>query len=89
MGHFASAQSVVITATILMAEECPKADASVLRHDGTTFDAPSISTAIAPRPISEDLRAGMEGLEGGPPPFSKVDRSNFLRALDRVLVRMG
>jgi|TARA_Y100000815_G_scaffold141482_1_gene127943 hypothetical protein len=37
----------------------------------------------------EDLRAGMDGLGGGQPPFSKADRSNFLQALDRVLVRMG
>lgn len=37
----------------------------------------------------EDLRAGMDGMGGGPPPFGKADRSNFLQALDRVLVRMG
>ena len=38
--------------------------------------------------IMEDLRAGMDGVGGGPPPFSKADRSRFLQALDRVLVRM-
>ncbi len=37
----------------------------------------------------EDLRAGIDGMGGGPPPFSKADRSNFLQALDRVLVGMG
>jgi uncharacterized protein len=36
----------------------------------------------------EDLRAGMDGMGGGLPPFSKADRSNFLQALDRVVVGM-
>lgn len=40
-----------------------------------------------------DLRAGMdgplEGSGGGPPPFRKEDRSRFLQALDRELVRLG
>ena len=36
-----------------------------------------------------DLRAGMDGVGGGPAPFSKADRSRFLQALDRVLVGMG
>ena len=53
------------------------------------FDAASIGSAIATRAIMEDLRAGMDGVGGGPPPFSKADRSNFLQALDRVLVRLG
>ena len=37
----------------------------------------------------EDLRAGMDEVGGGPPPFSGADRSNFLQALDWALVRMG
>jgi uncharacterized protein YaiI (UPF0178 family) len=36
-----------------------------------------------------DLRAGMDGIGGGPAPFSKADRSRFLQALDRVLVGLG
>jgi len=35
----------------------------------------------------EDLSAGMDGVGGGPSPFSK-DRSRLLQALDRVLVGM-
>lgn len=60
-----------------------------MRHDGKGFDAASIGTAIATRAIMADLRAGMDGVGGGPTPFSKADRSNFLQALDRVLVGMG
>ena len=85
----ADARSVVITADILLAERCLKAGARVLKHDGREFDAASIGSAIATRAIMEDLRAGMDGVGGGPPPFGKADRSRFLQALDRVLVGMG
>ena len=89
----ATPSTVVITADILLAERCLKAGATVLRHDGKSFDAASIRSAIATRAIMEDLRAGMDGplgaAGGGPPPFSKADRSNFLQALDRVMVKMG
>ena len=80
---------VVITGDILLAERCLKAGARVLRHNGEEFTAASIGTAIATRAIMADLRAGMDGVGGGPAPFSKADRSRFLQALDRVLVGMG
>ncbi|MEL1251251.1 YaiI/YqxD family protein [Aurantiacibacter gilvus] len=82
----AGPRSVVVTGDILLAERCLKAGAVVLKHDGSTFDAASIGNAIATRAILADLRAGMDGTGGGPPPFSKADRSRFLQALDRVLV---
>ena len=85
----AGPRTIVITADIPLADRCLKAGATVLRHDGKPFDAASIGTALATRAIMEDLRAGMDGMGGGPPPFSKADRSNFLQALDGVLVRMG
>jgi len=72
----------------LLAKRCLKAGASALHHDGKPFDAASIGSAITTRAILEDLRAGVDGLGGGPPPFSKADRSNFLQALDQVLVGM-
>ena len=85
----AGPRSIVITADILLAERCLKAGATVLRHDGKPFDAASIGSAIATRAIMEDLRAGMDGVGGGPPPFSKADRSRFLQALDRMLVKLS
>ena len=85
----ADERSVVITADILLAERCLKAGARVLKHDGREFDAASIGSAIATRAILADLRAGMDGMGGGPPPFSKADRSNFLQALDRVLTSLA
>lgn len=89
----ADPRCVVITGDILLAERCLKAGAQVLAHNGRPFDAASIGSAIATRAIMADLRAGMDGplgaSGGGPPPFSKADRSNFLQALDRVLVKLA
>lgn len=80
---------VVVTGDILLAERCLKAGARVLKHNGEEFTPASIGGAIATRAIMADLRAGMDGVGGGPAPFSKADRSRFLQALDRVLVGMG
>ena len=89
IAEHASRRSVVVTGDILLAERCLKAGARVLKHDGREFDAASIGSALATRAILEDLRAGMDGLGGGPPPFGKADRSRFLQALDRVMVGMA
>ena len=80
---------VVITADILLADRCLKAGAQVLKHNGQEFSAASIGGAVATRAIMEDLRAGMDGVMGGPPPFSKADRSRFLQSLDRVLTKLS
>ena len=85
IAEHASTSSVVVTGDILLAERCLKAGARVLKHDGRAFDAASIGGAIATRAIMEDLRAGMDGIGGGPPPFGTADRSNFLQSLDREL----
>ena len=89
----AGPRSLVITADILLADRCIKAGATVLAHNGKPFDAASIGGAIATRAIMADLRAGMDGplgaSGGGPAPFAKADRSRFLQALDRELVRLA
>jgi len=92
IAEHANARSVVITGDILLAERCLKAGAKVLAHNGKPFDTASIGSAIATRAIMADLRAGMDGplsASGGPPPFSKADRSRFLQSLDRELVALG
>ncbi|ANU07265.1 YaiI/YqxD family protein [Paraurantiacibacter namhicola] len=85
----AGPHTVVITADILLAERCLKAGAAVLAHNGKPFDTAGIGAAIATRAIMADLRSGMDGIGGGPPAFSKADRSRFLQALDRELVRLS
>ena len=88
IAEHAGPRSVVITGDILLAERCLQAGAQVLAHNGKPFDAASIGSAIATRAIMADLRAGMDGITGGPPPFSKADRSRFLQELDRILVKL-
>ncbi|MEJ7926183.1 YaiI/YqxD family protein [Sphingobium sp. AN641] len=83
----AGSDAVVITADILLADRCLKAGAQVIGSNGKPFTMASIGGAIATRAIMADLRAGGDAI-GGPPPFSKADRSRFLQALDEVLVRM-
>ena len=89
IAEHASPRTIVITADILLAQRCIEAGATVLKHDGREYDAASIGGAVATRAIMADLRAGMDGMTGGPPPFGKADRSNFLQSLDRVLVKLS
>lgn len=87
----ASPACVVVTADILLADRCLKAGAQVLSPNGKPFTHASIGGAIATRAIMADLRAGGDSIGtqiGGPPPFSKADRSRFLSALDEALVRL-
>jgi uncharacterized protein YaiI (UPF0178 family) len=79
--------AVVVTADILLADRCLKAGASVIAPNGKPFTGASIGNAVAVRAIMSDLRAGGDRI-GGPPPFSKQDRSRFLSALDAALMRL-
>ncbi len=85
----ASEGTVIVTADILLADRCIKAGSEVLAPNGKPFTADSIGAAVATRAIMADLRSGM-GTEniGGPPPFTKADRSKFLSSLDQILVRL-
>jgi len=85
----AGAETVCITADILLADRCLKTGGQVIAPTGKPFTASSIGAAVATRAIMADLRAGAMGdAVGGPAPFSKADRSRFLSALDETLVRM-
>lgn len=89
----ADESAIVVTADILLADQCLKVGASVINPNGKTFTADMIGSAIAARAIMNDLRgAGDQGeLAGratGAPAFSKADRSRFLQALDQGVVRL-
>ena len=84
----ADARTVVITADILLADRCLQKGAAVIGHNGKPFTSGSIGGALATRAIMSDLRVGGD-IIGGPPPFTKADRSRFLQALDETLVRMA
>jgi uncharacterized protein YaiI (UPF0178 family) len=81
----AGPRDVVITADILLAERCLKSGAQVVSPTGKPFTSGSIGGAVAMRAIMADLRVGGDAI-GGPPPFTKANRSAFLQALDQALV---
>lgn len=87
----AADKHIVITADILLADRCLKSGAAaVIAPNGKPFTPDSIGDAVAVRAIMADLRAGAVGdAIGGPPPFSKADRSRFLSALDQHIVRLS
>jgi uncharacterized protein YaiI (UPF0178 family) len=87
IAEFSSNETIVVTADILLADRCLKAGAAVLAPTGKPFTVNSIGGAIATRAIMADLRAGGDQL-GGPPPFSRADRSNFLQMLDAAIIRL-
>jgi uncharacterized protein YaiI (UPF0178 family) len=81
--------AIVVTGDILLADRCLKAGAAaVIAPNGRPFTPASIGAAVATRAIMADLRAGADGIAGGPAPFAKADRSRFLSALDAALVRL-
>jgi uncharacterized protein YaiI (UPF0178 family) len=83
----AGRHSIVVTTDILLADRCVKAGATVIAPTGRIFDAASIGNAVATRALMADLRA-MDQVGGGPPPFSKADRSRFLSSLDQAVVKL-
>lgn len=85
----ANADSIVITADILLAGRCLEAGAKVIAPKGTLWDNDNIGAAIATRAIMADLRAGADQPNlGGPAPFSARDRSLFLQNLHELAVQL-
>jgi uncharacterized protein YaiI (UPF0178 family) len=83
----ASRGAIVITADVPLASRCVKAGAVALAPNGKAFTESSVGLALATRNLMQDLReAG--AITGGPRPFSPKDRSAFLGALDRVVMRL-
>lgn len=75
---------LVITADIPLAARCLPQGAVVLRPTGKPFEEQSIGDALATRELMSQLRDVGE-ITGGPPPFSKKDRSRFLQSLDAAI----
>lgn len=79
--------AIVITADVPLASRCVKAGAEVLAPNGKPFGESGIGLALATRNLMQDLReAG--AVTGGPRPFTARDRSAFLGALDRTIMRL-
>lgn len=80
-------RDVVISGDIPLAARCLKKGARVLGHRGREFTEESIGSDLATRSILAHLRE-TGTMMGGPPPFEKRDRSQFLQSLDRIIRAM-
>ena len=79
--------AIVVTNDVPLASRCVKAGAYALAPNGRVFSPDSVGMSLAVRNLMQDLRASGE-VTGGPPPFSKRDRSAFLSALDLAVTRL-
>ncbi|MFC1673449.1 YaiI/YqxD family protein [Pseudomonadota bacterium] len=74
---------IVVTNDIPLADRCIKAGARAVRPNGEAFTTDSIGMALATRDLMTDLRETGQ-VTGGPRPFSKADRSQFLNTLETL-----
>lgn len=81
----ATTGDVVITGDIPLAAKTVASGARTIRHNGDMFTPSNIGNQLATRDLMADLRAADPFFKGGGKPFSKVDRSNFLNALEREI----
>jgi uncharacterized protein len=82
-GH-AGLDDIVITADIPLAARCLAQGACILGSSGRPFTEDNIGSALATRELLSGLR-DLGEIGGGPPPFSKRDRSQFLQELDKMI----
>lgn len=78
---------VVISEDILLAARCLEKGAHPLSPRGKEFTADTIGESVATRELMANLReAGV--ITGGPDPFTRSDRSQFLQRLDEIVNRV-
>ena len=78
---------LVVTADIPLAARCLAAGAGALGPTGRAFTESNIGMAVATRDLKARLRESGE-MTGGPPAFTKRDRSSFLNALEAAIQAM-
>ena len=75
---------ICITNDIPLAARCLEKDALAIKPNGERFTENGIGMALANRELMATLRETGE-ITGGPRPFSKTDRSEFLNALETTV----
>jgi uncharacterized protein len=79
-----SENDIVTTADIPLAARCLEKKSAVIDFRGKAFTEDGIGAALASRELMNQLRG--DGLvTGGPAPFGKQDRSQFLQRLDQTI----
>ena len=81
------ANDIAVTLDIPLAGRCIAKGALVVKPNGDILSDKNIGPVLASRNLSMSLReSGME--LGGPPPFSKSDRSNFSSTLENLMRKL-
>ncbi|MBN1906812.1 MAG: YaiI/YqxD family protein [Deltaproteobacteria bacterium] len=75
---------IVITADIPLADRSLKKGACVISPSGRLFTEDNIGQILATRNLMADLR-DLGEITGGPAPFTRKERSNFLQQLDTLI----
>lgn len=78
------ASDICITNDIPLAARCLERNALAIKPNGNPFTEGSIGMALANRELMQDLRESGE-ITGGPKPFGKSDRSEFLNRLETTV----
>lgn len=81
--HIQSAD-VCVTNDIPLAARCLEKDALAIKPNGERFTQNMIGMALANRELMQGLRETGQ-ITGGPRPFSKNDRSQFLNAFETTI----
>ncbi len=76
-----SANDICVTNDIPLAARCLEKDALAIKPNGELFTTDAIGMALATRTLMQGLRETGE-ITGGPAPFSKRDRAQFLDKLE-------
>ncbi len=82
-GHIERAD-ICVTDDIPLSGRCLKKGAFVIKPNGNTFTNDNIGMALATREIMKGIRETGE-ITGGPPPFSKAERSKFLSQMEMII----
>lgn len=75
---------ICVTADIPLASRCIKIGGTALHSNGKPFTTESIGMALAMRDLMQQLRETGD-VKGTNPPFTKEDRSRFLRTLEEAI----
>lgn len=75
---------IAVTNDIPLADRCIKAGAKALRPNGEAISEDAIGMTLATRDLMTGLRETGQ-ITGGPRPFSKQDRSQFLNTLETLV----
>ena len=80
----ATGGDIVVTSDVPLADRCIRKGAAVVTPDGRILSEENIGAVVATRNLLSELR-GLGNPMGGPPPFGKRERSEFLQSLEKVI----